>query len=310
MNQPWSTQRFICSLTSPMVPQCNINIDCASWNHRQSQGKYESALKHRTIHVFVVFANGSTVQHRYWFCIVEPSAKSTQIWISLEASNDSYFRWLCQWFHDAKSILMLHRGTIGKVNEHLNQPWGTQWFIFSLTLLMVPRCKINMDFASWNSKSILILHHGTIGKVNENMDPPWSTQWFIFPLTFPMVPRCKINIAFASWNHRQSQQKYESRGASRLIHISVDFHNVFHCELEVTMKNVMELNKNMNHGVPRGWFIFLLTSITCFIVSQRSQWKTLWNSTKIWITGCFEADSYFCWLPQRFHNRYGTHKNR
>ena len=38
-------------------------------------------------------------------------------------------------------------------------------------------------------------------------------------------------------------------GAWKLIHIFVDFHNVFDCELKVTMKNVMELNRNMNHGV-------------------------------------------------------------
>ena len=41
-----------------------------------------------------------------------------------------------------------------------------------------------------------------------------------------------------------SQQKYESRGAPRLIHIFVDFHNG-----SIT---VMELNTNMNHGVLRG----------------------------------------------------------
>jgi hypothetical protein len=41
-----------------------------------------------------------------------------------------------------------------------------------------------------------------------------------------------------------TQLKYESRGASRLIHIFVDFHNG-----SIT---VMELNSNMNHGVLRG----------------------------------------------------------
>ena len=41
-----------------------------------------------------------------------------------------------------------------------------------------------------------------------------------------------------------TQQKYESWGASTLIHIFVDFHN--------GSIIVMELNTNMNHGVLRG----------------------------------------------------------
>jgi hypothetical protein len=34
------------------------------------------------------------------------------------------------------------------------------------------------------------------------------------------------------WNHYGSQQKYESASKHPMIHISVEFHNVLHCELE------------------------------------------------------------------------------
>jgi hypothetical protein len=194
--------------------------------------------------------------------------KSTEIWISLEAPRDSYFCWLCRWFQDANAILILHRGTIGKVNGNMNH-WVLQGgSIFSLTLPMVPWCKINIDLLFHDAKSILILHRGTISKVNENMNH-WVPQgWFRCSLTLPMVPRCNINMDFASWNHWQSQRKYESLDASRLIHICVDFAD------GSTMQN-------------QYW---------CCTV------EPLAKSTKIWIVRCFKADSYFPWLCRWFHD--------
>jgi len=79
---------------------------------------------------------------------------------------------------------------------------------------MVPRCKINIDFASWNHR-----------KGQRKYESALKRPMIQISVDLPMIPRCKINVDLASWNHRQSQEKYESALKHRTLHIFVDFAN-------------------------------------------------------------------------------------
>jgi hypothetical protein len=49
------------------------------WKHYGSQQKYEAALKHAVIHIFVEFHNVLDCELGGSFCVMEPSLKSTEI---------------------------------------------------------------------------------------------------------------------------------------------------------------------------------------------------------------------------------------